>query len=68
MRISVIQMNSVDDKSANLAQAATLIGEAVKEDRPDLVVLPEVYTHAVAVMVASKTYGTFPTAVEWSLM
>lgn len=45
MRISVIQMNSADDKAANLDQATRLVRAAVKEDRPDLVVLPEVWTH-----------------------
>lgn len=43
MRVSVIQMNSRNDKAANLDQARRLIAEAVKEDRPDLVVLPEVF-------------------------
>lgn len=45
MRVTVIQMNSRDDKAANLAAAERLVGEAVREDRPDLVVLPEVWTH-----------------------
>ncbi len=43
MRVCVIQMNSVDDKAANLAQAEGLIGRAAAEDRPDLVLLPEVW-------------------------
>jgi deaminated glutathione amidase len=43
MRISTIQMNSVDDKAANLDQARSLVAEAVKEDRPDLVILPEIF-------------------------
>jgi nitrilase len=43
MRVCVIQMSSVDDKAANLAQARGLIEEAVREDRPDLVLLPEVW-------------------------
>jgi len=43
MRVTVIQMNSRDDKAANLAAAEALVGEAVREDRPDLVVLPEVW-------------------------
>jgi deaminated glutathione amidase len=43
MRISVIQMNSVNDKAGNLDQARSLVAEAVREDRPDLVVLPEVF-------------------------
>ncbi len=43
MRVTVIQMNSRDDKGANLAAAEALVGAAVREDRPDLVVLPEVW-------------------------
>jgi nitrilase len=44
MRVCVIQMNSVNDKAANLAQATNLIERAVEQDRPDLVLLPEVWS------------------------
>ncbi|MCS6876906.1 MAG: carbon-nitrogen hydrolase family protein [Geminicoccaceae bacterium] len=44
MRISVVQMNAGEDKAANLAAAERLVKAAVREDRPDLVVLPEVWT------------------------
>jgi nitrilase len=37
-------MNSQGDKGANLAQAERLIEQAVAEERPDLVALPEVWT------------------------
>jgi deaminated glutathione amidase len=43
MRVCVIQMSSINDKAANLAQARGLIEEAVREDRPDLLLLPEVW-------------------------
>ena len=43
MRACVIQMSSVNDKAANLAQARGLIEQAVREDRPDLLLLPEVW-------------------------
>jgi nitrilase len=43
MRVCVIQMNSINDKVANLAQARNLIEQAVEEDRPDLLLLPEVW-------------------------
>lgn len=43
MRVCVVQMNSINDKAANLAQARRLIEEAVRDDRPDLVLLPEVW-------------------------
>ena len=43
MRVCVIQMSSINDKAANLAQARQLIEQAVGEDRPDIVLLPEVW-------------------------
>jgi nitrilase len=43
MRICVVQMSSINDKAANLAQARDLIEQAVRDDRPDLIVLPEVW-------------------------
>lgn len=43
MRVCVVQMNSVNDRAANLAQARRLIEQAVSDDRPDLIVLPEVW-------------------------
>jgi len=41
LRASVIQMNSQNDKPANLRQLAELIANAVAQDRPDWVLLPE---------------------------
>ncbi|MDO9440804.1 MAG: carbon-nitrogen hydrolase family protein [Beijerinckiaceae bacterium] len=43
MKIALIQMNSTDDKSANLAQAARLIEAAVAAEKPDWISLPEVF-------------------------
>lgn len=43
MKISLIQMNSVSDKAANLAQAVALIERAVETDGPDWVALPECF-------------------------
>jgi predicted amidohydrolase len=43
MRVSVIQMSPGADKEANIAAAERLIGEACKEDRPELVSLPEMW-------------------------
>ncbi len=45
MRVSLIQMNAADDKAANHATAAALIGAAVTADNPDLVVLPEMFAY-----------------------
>jgi nitrilase len=43
LRISVIQMSPGSDKRENIAQARQLIGSALDADRPDLVVLPEMW-------------------------
>ena len=43
MKISLVQMNSIDDKPANLAQARRLIEQAVADERPDWIQLPEVF-------------------------
>lgn len=44
VKVSLIQMNTRDDKTANLQQASELIEAAVREDAPDLIVLPETFT------------------------
>ena len=43
MKVSLIQMNSQESKGANLKKAGALITEAVDEDHPDMVVLPEMF-------------------------
>ncbi|MGA3301938.1 MAG: carbon-nitrogen hydrolase family protein [Methylovirgula sp.] len=43
MKISLIQMNSRADKAANIATAVKLIEQAVAEERPDWVALPECF-------------------------
>ena len=43
MKISLVQMNSVNDKPANLAAATALIERAVAEERPDWIALPECF-------------------------
>jgi nitrilase len=45
MRVSLIQMNSGDDKAENIKQAASLIAKAVDADHPDMVVLPEYFSY-----------------------
>ncbi len=45
MKVCLVQMNSTDDLDANLAQAKELVSRGVKETKPDLVVLPELFTH-----------------------
>jgi predicted amidohydrolase len=46
MKVSIIQMNSVSDKAANIAAAEALIERAVKEEGPDWVLLPEFFDWA----------------------
>jgi nitrilase len=43
MKVSLIQMNSINDKAANLAAARDLIEKGVAEERPDWICLPEVF-------------------------
>ncbi|WP_431282241.1 carbon-nitrogen hydrolase family protein [Humitalea sp. 24SJ18S-53] len=44
MRVTAIQMNPGHDKATNLLAAERLIESAVAADRPDMVVLPEIWT------------------------
>jgi nitrilase len=44
MRVSVIQMSPTADKAQNIAQARALIEGVVASEKPDLVVLPEIWT------------------------
>ena len=46
MKVSLIQMNSINDKAANIAAAEALIERAVAEERPDWVLLPEQFDWA----------------------
>ena len=46
MKISLIQMNSISDKAANIASARALIEKAVAEENPDWLLLPEQFDWA----------------------
>jgi nitrilase len=46
MKVSLIQMNSINDKAANIAAARALIERAVAEDGPDWILLPEQFDWA----------------------
>jgi nitrilase len=46
MKVSLVQMNSVSDKAANIAAARALIERAVAEEAPDWVLLPEQFDWA----------------------
>jgi len=43
MKVTLVQMNSVNDKTANLAAAKKLIEQAVEQERPDWICLPECF-------------------------
>ncbi|HXY57896.1 MAG TPA: carbon-nitrogen hydrolase family protein [Methylocystis sp.] len=43
MRVTLVQMNSINDKAANLAAARTLMEKAVEQERPDWICLPECF-------------------------
>ncbi|PWB83350.1 MAG: carbon-nitrogen hydrolase [Methylocystaceae bacterium] len=43
MKVTLVQMNSVSDKAANLVAARALIEQAVRQERPDWICLPEVF-------------------------
>lgn len=45
MKVALLQTNSQDDKSENLRQVERLFREAVAAERPDMVVLPEVFSY-----------------------
>ena len=41
MKVSLVQMNSIGDKAANIAAARALIERAVAQEAPDWILLPE---------------------------
>ena len=43
MKVSLIQTNAISDKAANIVQAKRLAERAIAEERPDWVLLPEVF-------------------------
>jgi len=43
VKVSLVQMNSQNDKAANLATAVSMVNEVVQKERSDLVVLPEYF-------------------------
>ena len=43
MKITVVQTNTMHDKAKNIARATGLIEQAIAADKPDVLVLPEVW-------------------------
>ena len=64
MKVSLIQMNSISDKPANIAAATALIERAVAEEGPDWVALPECFDFLGGVradkMAAAEVLGAGP--------
>jgi deaminated glutathione amidase len=46
MKVTLVQMNSISDKAANIAAARALVERAVAEEAPDWVLLPEQFDWA----------------------
>jgi nitrilase len=69
VKVSLIQMNTRDDKASNLQQAKELIEAAVGETRPDLVVLPETFAFMGATEDRQReTAEEFPSGEAYRLM
>ena len=46
MKCSLVQMNSISDKARNIEMARELIEQAVAEETPDWILLPETFDWA----------------------
>lgn len=69
MKVALIQMNSQEDKAANLQAAERLVSEAAEVERPDLIVLPEYYASLSADPHEHQATGeTFPDGVSYQRM
>ncbi len=68
MKISLIQMNSISDKAANIAAARALIERAVVEEGPDWILLPEQFDWAGGVKGdKSRTAEALPGGPAYSM-
>ncbi|MDJ1157635.1 carbon-nitrogen hydrolase family protein [Chelatococcus sp. SYSU_G07232] len=69
MKVAQIQMNTREDKEANLETAARLVTEAVEKEGPDLIVLPEYYAALVPDPTGQQSTGeAFPEGTSYRLM
>ena len=69
MKVSLIQMNSQDDKAANLKQAERFVTAAVEDEHPDLVILPELFTYMSGDVEGSRVAAEiFPDGEAYNLM
>ena len=69
MKVALVQMNSQQDKAANLREARRLIEAAVAAENPDLVVLPEYWACLAATPAEFHASAeTFPDGDACSLV
>ncbi|GJD51744.1 Deaminated glutathione amidase [Methylobacterium crusticola] len=69
MKVSLIQMNSQNDKAANLRTAREMIEKVVTEDRADLIVLPEYFAFLDASPEAMRASAeNFPNGESYRLI
>ena len=69
MKISLIQMNSIADKPANLASARALIEEAVALEKPDWICLPEVFDFLGGTRAGKYAAAeTLPGGPAWTML
>lgn len=72
MKVSLVQMNSAEDKARNLDDAERLVREVVAAERPDLVVLPEYFAflgeEREAIHGSGEDVGEGPTARRFSAL
>jgi nitrilase len=69
MKVSLIQMNSVSDKAANIAVARKLVTQAIAEDRPDWICLPECFDFMGGTREAKLAAAeAFPSGVAYAAM
>jgi deaminated glutathione amidase len=69
VKVVQIQMNTQEDKAANLETAESLINEAVAAERPDLIVLPEYYASLNGSPTEQQATGeAFPEGDSYRLM
>lgn len=69
MKVASLQMNTQDDKAANIRQAIRLIDEAVAAEAPDLVVLPETFTYMGGSVASQRAHAeTFPEGEAYQAM
>ncbi len=57
LKVSLIQLNSIADREANLRQASELMLAAIQNDAPDLLVLPEYFDFYGGVREGKLTAG-----------